>query len=80
MISWQRFFTIFCVVQAAGVLLAIVGVVRSFVAVIMGMILLFPASLIVTAQINLGSAALIVAIMLAVNVVFWMALLRPQSE
>jgi hypothetical protein len=79
MMTWRKFLTVFCVIQLAGVCLAILGIIHSFVAVILGMALLFPASLIISAQSNVGSAALIVAIMLAINVVFWMALLRPQS-
>jgi len=38
----------------------------------LGMILVFFCALIVSAQINLGSAALIVGTMLAINTVFWM--------
>ena len=60
--------------------MAIAGIVHSFIAVLLGMTLLFPGYLIVSAQINLGAAAVIVALMLAINGVFWLALLRPQSK
>jgi hypothetical protein len=80
MMSWRRFWTIFLVVQSAGVSLSVVGIAHNFMAVLLGMVLLFPGSLFVTAQINLGSAALIVAVMLAINVVCWIALLRPMSQ
>ena len=51
---------------------------HSFIAVLVGMICLFPGSLIVYAQISVGSAAIVVALMLVINAVFWLALLRPR--
>jgi hypothetical protein len=70
--NWRKFWTIFLPIQLAGVCLAILGLVHSFFAVMTGMVLLFPASLIITAKINHGSATLMVAVMLAINAVFWM--------
>ena len=78
--NWLTFWTIFCAIQLAGVLLAILGIVHSFIVVMIGMILLFPDALIVSAQINVGSAAVIVGIMLAINLAFWIAILRPHTK
>ena len=76
--SWRTFWKIFLVVQLAGVSLAILGIVHNFFAVIAGMALLFPASLIVSAQTTLGAASFIVAIMLAINVVFWIGVAEAE--
>jgi hypothetical protein len=78
--TWLTFGKIFCALQLAGVLLAILGIVHSFIAVMIGMIFLFPGALIVSAQINAGAAAVMVAIMLAINVAFWIAILRPHMR
>jgi hypothetical protein len=78
--SWWTFWKIFCAVQLAGVCLAIAGIMHSFIAVLLGMTLLFPGSLIVSAQINLGAAAVMVTLMLAINGVFWLAVLRPKQQ
>jgi hypothetical protein len=78
--NWRTFWKIFCTAQFVGVSLAMLGILHNFFAVILGRILLFPGILIVSGQVNLEPAALIVAMMLAINVAFWMAILRPQSK